>query len=249
MFTVPKKSPTKIRISFVGDSITLGLGSTKDNDLKEDGLNGYPLNGAKDGHMGYPYKIGKILEKKGIADEFELLDFGFSGRHVMKKEDMEGLSPDNKELSYHVTCDYAQALTSTPNAVVFMLGTNDILHDPKFYDNDFGFKEKFKRGYLEITKKLKSLPSRPTLYVMIPPPLLYKDLEPGHIGPFLSTQWLPNYVRELAREISIPSDHVINLQPLFPANKAAKLLPDSIHPNDEGYQLIAQKVYETVIWD
>lgn len=49
-----------------------------------------------------------------------------------------------------------------------MLGTNDIIHNPTFMDQ----REYIIEGYLELARQLKSISSRPTLYVMIPPPIL-----------------------------------------------------------------------------
>lgn len=54
---------------------------------------------------------------------------------------------------------------------------------------------------------------------------------------------------EICRAIPMPDDHIINLQELFPADKIESLLDDFAHPNDAGYQLIAKKVYDTVIKD
>lgn len=95
MYKVPKKVPTKIRISFVGDSITQGNGASLDEEIREDGWDHYLTNGAKLGYRGYPYKFWQLLKKKNISDQFELLNFGFLDRHLRQIEDMRGAALSN----------------------------------------------------------------------------------------------------------------------------------------------------------
>lgn len=59
MYRLPNKVPGKIRIAFVGDSITAGWGSTVDDKLMvKDHI---PLNGSKLGRKAYPYRIWELL--------------------------------------------------------------------------------------------------------------------------------------------------------------------------------------------
>ena len=53
----------KIRIAFLGDSITEGYEGTINADLKEKGTHGYLINGAKNGLKGYVYKIWEKINK------------------------------------------------------------------------------------------------------------------------------------------------------------------------------------------
>ena len=53
----------KIRIAFLGDSITEGYDGKAFADLKELGTHGYLINGAKNGFKGYVYKIWEKLNK------------------------------------------------------------------------------------------------------------------------------------------------------------------------------------------
>lgn len=132
-----------------------------------------------------------------------------------------------------------------------MLGTNDLLQNPKSGVH----KAIIKKGFLEITRNLINLPSKPTLYVMIPPPILEKgqpkDTAPdkdGH-GVWRSTNYLPGLIKDLAHEIPISPDHIINLQEVINTDNAAEFFVDYVHPTDKGYTLIAQKVFETIFKD
>ena len=53
----------KIRIAFIGDSITEGAFGNRYDDLKKQGSHGYLVNGAKNGFKGYVYKIWEKLHK------------------------------------------------------------------------------------------------------------------------------------------------------------------------------------------
>ena len=59
----------KIRIAFLGDSITEGYYGKVFADLKELGTHGYLTNGAKNGFKGYVYKIWEKLNKQSKGDK------------------------------------------------------------------------------------------------------------------------------------------------------------------------------------
>lgn len=86
-----------------------------------------------------------MLDERDLADHFEILNFGQSGRAVTKTEDI----PDDGGtwVSYWDTCDYHQVIKSEPDAVVFMLGTNDLLHPTDLAQR----LEVIKKGYLALT--------------------------------------------------------------------------------------------------
>jgi hypothetical protein len=61
---VKKEGDTKkIRIAFLGDSITEGYGNRVFADLEEQGTHEYLINGAKNGLKSYVYKIWEKLNK------------------------------------------------------------------------------------------------------------------------------------------------------------------------------------------
>ena len=82
---------------------------------------------------------------------------------------------------------------------------------------------------------------------MIPPPILWKRLPHDAFQAYLSTAWLPDLIRETAEQIPIESDHVINLQEVITLEGADRYLKDYCHPNNEGYQLIAEKLFNVLI--
>jgi len=94
-----------------------------------------------------------------LKDEtkFEVINLGVSGRTMMKTGDFP----------YWNEQAYQDALNSEADIVVMMLGTNDskiFQWNRKQYHND----------YIEMVKNMKNLPSKPEIYLMVPPPL-YQD--------------------------------------------------------------------------
>jgi len=137
MYKLPPHEPGKIRISVVGDSISEGMLTTINEDLKKEGSKHYLINGCKMGQKGWPYELWKILESKNISDRFEILNFGFTRRFAAVPSDLvryknDPSEPDNTRgcniNSIFQSCDYLQAMKSQPNVVILMLGTNDLVH-------------------------------------------------------------------------------------------------------------------------
>ena len=94
-----------------------------------------------------------------LKDEtkFEVINLGVSGRTMMKTGDFP----------YWNEQAYQDALNSEADIVIMMLGTNDskiFQWNRKQYHND----------YIEMVKNMKNLPSKPEIYLMVPPPL-YQD--------------------------------------------------------------------------
>ena len=87
-------------------------------------------------------------------DKYEVINLGLSGRTMMKTGD----SPYWNEQAYQ------DALNSEADIIVMMLGTND---SKKYQWN----RRQFHKDYIEMATNFKNIPSKPELYIMIPPPL------------------------------------------------------------------------------
>ena len=61
--------------------------------------------------------------------------------------------------------EYGEALNSSADIVVFMLGTNDARQ------GNWKGEEPFKKDYLEMVRSFINMPSKPDVHIMIPPPL------------------------------------------------------------------------------
>ena len=87
----------KLRIAFIGDSITEGAGST---DRKTDS---------------YPAQLGRML-----GDGYEIGNFGKSGSYVLDADDPYNIK--RADLSYRNTQQYKNSLTFGADVVVIILG-------------------------------------------------------------------------------------------------------------------------------
>ena len=57
---------------------------------------------------------------------------------------------------------------------------------------------------------------------------------------------MPQLVRDMASEILVPQNHLVDLQELFKFDKIADYYSDYVHLNDKGYQKVAEKLFEVV---
>ncbi len=66
----------------------------------------------------------------------------------------------------------------------------------------------YKQDYIEMARTMMKLPSKPYLYIMIPPPVYY----PGFlkINETVTNKELPRVVKEIARELGLPSQRIID---------------------------------------
>ena len=90
-------------------------------------------------------------------NKYEVINLGVSGRTMIKKGDYP----------YWNEQAYQEALKSNADIVILMLGTND----SKISQWN---EEDFRRDYLEMSRNFLAMESKPSLYIMIPPPL-YAD--------------------------------------------------------------------------
>ena len=78
---------------------------------------------------------------------------------------------------YRRTDEYRSLLSSSPDVVIIMLGTNDArpLYWDEIGERDTDFEgtpsQEFKRGYLDLIRELRGLDSAPEIFVATPPPI------------------------------------------------------------------------------
>ena len=167
----------------------------------------------------YPAVLQQLLGEK-----YEVINFGLSGRTAELSGDKPYMAEDY----------YEDSKAFSPNIVILMLGTNDT---KKINWN----KIQFINDYRFLLDSYLSLPSNPTVYVMLPPPLFgmkKKDTYPNQI--ILSTQTIP-LIKVIASQKKLP---VIDVYSAF-ENKPY-LLSDGCHPNEVGAESIAKLVYNQI---
>jgi alpha-L-fucosidase 2 len=176
----------------------------------------------------------KFLSKM-LPSSYEVNSFGNSGKTMLKK------GADNQ--SYWDTDTFMHALNSTPDVVTIMLGTNDAKEENWFGVQAQG--DSFEADYRAMIARFAGLPSKPKIFVAVPPPLFQPF--PYKMNRTVINTVLPQLLRKIARE-SEAEDTVIDVQAKFSSERAqACSTCDGCHPNgDPSYQMVAE-AFSTVL--
>lgn len=173
-------------------------------------------SGASKG-MSYPSQLQKLLGEKWAVE-----NFGVSGRTLMR-------SGDN---SYWKEAAYQKALKFNPDVVIIMLGTNDTK------PQNWSHKGEFETDYRDLVKSFQALESKPRIFLCRPNPVP----EPGNYGiKETGIQEQIPIVDKLAAELHTG---VIDMHAAFDGKSA--LMPDHVHPNDEGAGVMAKTAYQVL---
>ena len=197
------------RIVFFGDSITEA--------------------GAKEG--GYILKIGEALEKRGLANQYELIGAGVGG---------------NKVYDLYLRMD-DDVLAKNPDIVVIWIGVNDVWHKQTYGTGTDA--EKFDKFYTAIIKKLQAKNIR---VILCTPAVIgertdYSNQQDGDLNKY------SQIVRDLAHKYNCD---LVDCRKVFldynlknnPDNKESGILTrDRVHLNEEGNQLVADKMLEVLL--
>ena len=177
-----------------------------------------------------------------INPPFELqwrVDSGLYGEFMVRNYGVDGSGYiHNGILPYNSTAAYADVLAWHPDIIFLMLGTNDLKVD----NCDAAGPDGFERDMRKLIRTLRSLPTQPTVFLSMPPPLRVEFR--GIAQSRLASLVLPIESR-VYQELAEANDHgcapgavhVLNLQSVLSAQE--DLGSDGIHPNDQGRQLIA----------
>ncbi len=154
----------------------------------------------------------KLQETLGA--NFTVQNFGVGGRTMLRKAD---------------PFDHHPALSSSPNVVIIALGTND--SKTAIWSVR---KNEFIGDYVAMIKEFQALPSHPQIYACLPPPAF-----PGNWGiteDVIRDEVIPA-IKQAAQMAGIG---LIDLHTPLLENKT--WFPDTVHPNGEGAQRIAELV-------
>ncbi len=162
----------------------------------------------------YPLQLQEIL-----GDKYDVRNFGVSGRTLLKKGDF----PYWNEPQFEEVKNFA------PDILVIKLGTND--SKPQNWQH----KEDFKKDYLELIQTYRqNMPKKGKVYICLPVPVFKENYS---IRESVLVEEMRPILLEIAAETRAT---IINLyDPLL--NKS-ELLPDGVHPNEEGLGIMAAQV-------
>ena len=186
-----------IRVVCVGDSITAGAGTTKQNS--------------------YPAQLGRMLGEKWVV-----INCGVSGSTLLNHGD----KPYQKQAAFK------RALESHPRVVVIKLGTNDTK------PQNWKFKEEFIADYKDLIGQFARLPEKPRLFVCHP------AFVPG-AGNYGINE--AGVLEEIPLTDKIATDAGADVIDIHGALKDhPEMLPDRVHPNNQGATLMAKAVYKAL---
>lgn len=206
--------PRDIKIVSIGDSLTEGVGGSAN----------------KGGYL--PYLKEKLEKEKGIQSA-ELLNFGVRGNRSSQLLDRLG----KKEIAEAVSLADLLIITIGGNDMMKVVSENFSSLKVEDFEQE---SEHYRRNLNEIVMKVRELnPSSAIVLV-------------GLYNPF--TYWLSD-IKEINKVISewnLTSQHVLSqyeqtyyveIANLFEENIDGLLYKDQFHPNDKGYQLLADVLF------
>ena len=171
--------------------------------------------GVKDANNRYPARLGVLL-----GAEYEVKNFGVSGATMLDAGD----KPYKKQKAYQ------EALEFKPDIVVIKLGTND--SKPQNWAKNAEFADDTK----SLVKAFQKANSKAIIYLCHPVPVIDK----GNFGirnEIVKPEIIP-LIDQVAKKMNLG---VIDLYTALDGKP--ELLPDRVHPNDEGAGIIATTVH------
>lgn len=164
----------------------------------------------------------------------EMLRQGNNGRWTVKNYGFRGAAATNKSrMSYETSLFFPEILRSYPNYVIFMLGTNDMM----FNISVATFREDYDYMLTEVSKML----SKPKILLMLPPWLDLNYPTRAERFKYVKQDLYHKAIRNIANDRKLS---LLNVYSIF-ENKP-HLFADGLHPNEEGYNLIAKIVIQAL---
>ena len=173
----------------------------------------------------YPAQLQKLL-----GDAYTVCNFGCKGRTMSRKGDTP----------YVITKNFKASIKQQPDIVILQLGTNDS-KTINWVDQAF-----FEKETHWMLSQFINLPSKPTVYVSLPPPF-FCERKGFNIKAF-NYGVLPG-IKNVAQQLGIT---VINVNGSFLDTNGnidssyKKIFPDCIHPNHIGAGIIAKTIHNKI---
>ena len=182
---------------------------------------GDSITQGRGGQNCYPAQLLQFL-----GSGYEVRNFGRTSASVLPGK-----------LQYIRLPEYRRALEFQPDRVLIMLGTNDSA-GPNWSNRRDAFRTEFQR----LISGFESLPSKPRVTVMVPPPMFFgsddwrrRNLD-GQIKPLLERIAFANGIK------------TYSAWDLFSGKP--DLMPDKLHPSNFGFRILARDVADKVfgVW-
>lgn len=172
----------------------------------------------------YPAQLQELLGAR-----YQVMNYGVSGKTLM----------DVPERSYRDTGYVDIAKMQSPDILVVMLGTNDTKED--IWDA-----KRYKEEYVALVEELQAIESEPDIYLMIPPEAFpYED---GVIVYGINNDTIHDEIRDIVREVS--EETGTGLIDMYAVTEDhPEYFMDGVHPNQQGYEVLAKAVYEQIVAD
>lgn len=169
-------------------------------------------------HDAYPAVLQRLL-----GDGYEVRNFGKSGRALLSHSD----APYVKESVYRDALDF------NPDIVTIKLGTNDTKPQNWKYGSEFV------ADLTALVNSFRNLPSRPAIYLCYPVPAAR---EVWGINDSIIVAGVIPAIRKVAKKQHLK---IIDLHAAF--MPYCHLLPDGIHPDADGAEVIAHTIGEFLL--
>jgi acyl-CoA thioesterase I len=224
------KSDNNLIISCVGDSITAGSHATDKT------------------KSSYPAVLQKMIAScdSTMYTNHTTLNFGKGGTTVSKT----GKADDRiKGMSYWSSEEYQNALHTEANIVVIGFGTNDAKR------HNWKGEEAFISDYTHLIHSFQDLPTKPTIFICIPPPLYlpFSDVQTDiikHVYPRVIVDIAKRNGAKVIDLHSVLGGRELRSPQLFlDPGKPIRWPNDGCHPNDLGYIEIARAVAKEILRD
>lgn len=172
----------------------------------------------RDNPNSYPLQMQAIL-----GDAYEVVNFGVSGRTMLRNGDF----PYWNEPQFQQVKDFA------PDVLVIMLGTND--SKPQ----NWKFASEFRQDYLDMIAEFKkTMPVDGKVYVILPVPVTRENFG---ITPVVMDSEQRLMLIDIADE---SGSELLDLYTPFMGKE--DLLPDGVHPNNEGLGIMASVIARAI---
>ena len=161
----------------------------------------------------YPAQLEKML-----GGDWVVGNFGISGHTLLNSGDHP----------YMKSQQYKDALAFYPDVVVIKLGTNDTKA------HNWRNRRAYIGDYLHLIRSFRNLDSKPTVWICNPVPVIGEQW--GIRDEVVRNEIIPR-ITHIARKAGVPVIDLYSALEPFPEH-----LPDKVHPNAEGAEIIAKTV-------
>lgn len=203
-------SSTGVKIGCVGDSITYGS------------LSGDPKT------LSYPAQLANLLQNS-FGSRYSVANYGHAGAYVAD------FGRENAAtLRYVNTDEYRQLKKDLPDAVILMLGINDI-----GYLTDAQRLDTFTNSYIELINSIRALESKPVVYVCTP--LVRVTAYSAYVT-------MPALCSAVAQAAQSTGSYLIDTYNITRQYFQTHLYDtDGLHPDAAGYKYLAETVYQAIV--